>query len=139
MVGRDFVEPPLPRSGGFQTADGDLEIAVTSETASGNACPTIHSRIRHGSAHGRAYRTSVIKPNHSAEKVAGPARRFPEAVQSGRQKRPSYNLLAKPRIEVETAGIFNFDFVELLVFRIEEKRSLSRHNHTRNGKNHGVT
>jgi hypothetical protein len=50
-----------------------------------------------------------------------------------------YNLLAKPRIEVETAGIFNFDFAEIVMFRIKEKRSLSRHNHTRNGENRGVT
>ena len=50
-----------------------------------------------------------------------------------------YNLLAKPRIEVETAGIFSFDFAEIVMFRVKEKRSLSRHNHTRNGKNHGVT
>jgi hypothetical protein len=48
-------------------------------------------------------------------------------------------LLAKPRIEVETAGIFNFDFAEIVMFGVEEKRSLSRHNHARNGKNHGVT
>src|SRR5438874_12325997 len=51
----------------------------------------------------------------------------------------SYNLLAKPRIEVETAGIFNFDFAEIVMFRIKEKCSLSRHNHTRNGKNQEVT
>src|SRR5207237_2598150 len=57
----------------------------------------------------------------------------------GRQKHRSYNLLAKPRIEVETAGIFNFDFAEIVMLGIEEKRSFRRHNHTRNGKNHGMT
>jgi hypothetical protein len=28
LVGRDFVEPPLPRSGGFQTVEGDPQIAA---------------------------------------------------------------------------------------------------------------
>jgi hypothetical protein len=28
LIGRDSVEPPLPRNGGFQTADGDLQIAA---------------------------------------------------------------------------------------------------------------
>jgi hypothetical protein len=58
---------------------------------------------------------------------------------NGKREHPPYNLLAKPRIEVEIAGIFNFDFAEIVMFRIKEKRSLSRHNHTRNRKNRGVT
>src|SRR6266480_7247919 len=41
MIGRDSVEPPLPRNGGFQTADGDLHDRRSLTTASGSACPTI--------------------------------------------------------------------------------------------------
>ena len=62
--------------------------------------------------------------------VGGQARRWPKQFNPAGGNALPYNLLAKPRIEVETAGIFNFDFAEIVMFRIKEKRSLSRHNYT---------
>ena len=73
------------------------------------------------------------------QKLVGQARRWPKQFNPAGGNALPYNLLAKPRIEVETAGIFNFDFAEIVMVRIEEKRSLSRHNHTRNRKNHGLS
>jgi hypothetical protein len=58
---------------------------------------------------------------------------------NGKRERLPYNLLAQAWIEMEPTGVFNFDSTKILMFRIEEKRSFSRHNHTRNGKNHGMT
>ncbi len=73
------------------------------------------------------------------QKLVGQARRWPKQFNPAGGNALPYNLLAKPRIEVETAGIFNFDFAEIVMVRIEKKSSLSRHNHTRNRKNHGLS
>ena len=104
-------------------------------TASGSACPTKQCMF--------PAMQSVALPDLARllfrQKLVGQACRWPKQFNPAGGKRPPYNLLAKPRIEVETAGIFNFDFAEIVMFRIKEKRSLSRHNDTRNGKNHGVT
>ena len=58
-------------------------------------------------------------------------------LESGKQKRLFYNLLAQSLIEHETAAIFNFDLPEVSMLGIQEKRFFQRNNHTRHNKNSG--